>query len=173
MFFNSHKKSVKEVGNFVKTTFFRPFVLGVEDNFDLSPLFFDNYIFGFIITSVGVSLDRYGAQKWNSTKRGEAIAEAMQIIDPNNILTIGYIVIEAKDIKIGLPNGKKIPGKLTGYDHSSGFGIVSPIIKTNLSDNLNTEVNCFQKWTMSSSAFFLNTALCWYDKVTTIASPTK
>ena len=54
------------------------------------------------------------------------------IIDQNNILTIGYIVIEASDIKIGLPNGKKIPGKLTGYDHSSGFGIVSPIIKTKL-----------------------------------------
>lgn len=90
MFFNSHKKSGKEVGNFVKTTFFRPFVLGVEDNFDLSPLFFDNYIFGFIITAVGVSLDRYGAQKWNSTKRGEAIAEAMQIIDPNNILSSHY-----------------------------------------------------------------------------------
>ena len=29
------------------------------------------------------------------------------IIDQNNILTIGYIVIEASDIKIGLPNGKK------------------------------------------------------------------
>ena len=29
------------------------------------------------------------------------------IIDQNNILTIGYIVIEASEIKIGLPNGKK------------------------------------------------------------------
>jgi len=54
------------------------------------------------------------------------------IIDQNNILTIGYIVIEASEIIIGLPDGKKIPGKLTGYDHSSGFGIVSPIIKTSL-----------------------------------------
>jgi len=54
------------------------------------------------------------------------------IIDEYNILTIGYIVIEAHEIMIGLPNGKQIPGKLTGYDHSSGFGIVSPIIKTKL-----------------------------------------
>lgn len=54
------------------------------------------------------------------------------IIDGNNILTIGYIVVEASEIIIGLPDGKQIPGKLTGYDHSSGFGIVSPIIKTKL-----------------------------------------
>lgn len=62
-----------------------------------------------------------------TTRQGSGV-----IIDNNNILTIGYIVIEANEILIGLPNGKKIPGKLTGYDHSSGFGIVSPIIKTEL-----------------------------------------
>ena len=39
------------------------------------------------------------------------------IIDEYNILTIGYIVIEAHEIMIGLPNGKQIPGKLTGCDH--------------------------------------------------------
>lgn len=59
-----------------------------------------------------------------TTRQGSGV-----IIDNNNILTIGYIVIEASEIIIGLPNGKKIPGKLTGYDHSSGFGIVSPIIR--------------------------------------------
>ena len=62
-----------------------------------------------------------------TTRQGSGV-----IIDNNNILTIGYIVIEASEILIGLPNGKKIPGKLTGYDHSSGFGIVSPIVKTEL-----------------------------------------
>ena len=54
------------------------------------------------------------------------------IIDDQTILTIGYIVIEAKEITIGLKNGKKIPGRLSGYDHTSGFGIISPIIKTEL-----------------------------------------
>ena len=54
------------------------------------------------------------------------------IIDDQTILTIGYIVIEAKEITIGLRNGKKIPGRLSGYDHTSGFGIISPIIKTEL-----------------------------------------
>ena len=54
------------------------------------------------------------------------------VIDSKNILTIGYLVLEAKEITIGLFNGKKIPGKLTGYDPISGFGIVSPIIPTEL-----------------------------------------
>jgi serine protease Do len=67
------------------------------------------------------------ARSLGTTRQGSGV-----IIDNNNILTIGYIVIEASEILIGLPNGKKIPGKLTGYDHSSGFGIVSPIIKTEL-----------------------------------------
>ena len=54
------------------------------------------------------------------------------IIDNQTILTIGYIVLEAKKITIGLRNGKKIPGRLYGYDHTSGFGIISPIINTEL-----------------------------------------
>ena len=54
------------------------------------------------------------------------------VIDSKNILTIGYLVLEAREITIGLFNGKKIPGKLTGYDPITGFGIVSPIIPTAL-----------------------------------------
>ena len=54
------------------------------------------------------------------------------IIDNKNILTIGYIVIEASEIVISFYDGKKIPGKLTGYDHETGFGIISPIVETKL-----------------------------------------
>ncbi len=54
------------------------------------------------------------------------------VIDSKNILTIGYLVLEAREITIGLFNGKKIPGKLTGYDPITGLGIVSPIIPIEL-----------------------------------------
>ena len=54
------------------------------------------------------------------------------VIDSKNILTIDYLVLEAKEITIGLFNGKKIPGKLTGYDPITGFSIVSPIIPIEL-----------------------------------------
>jgi len=54
------------------------------------------------------------------------------IISENFILTIGYIITEASEIEIGLPNGKTLPGKVVGYDHTSGFGIIKPILKTEL-----------------------------------------
>lgn len=54
------------------------------------------------------------------------------IIDNKNILTIGYIIIEASEILIGFSNGKKVPGKITGYDHETGFGLVSPLFKMQL-----------------------------------------
>ena len=54
------------------------------------------------------------------------------VIDNQNILTIGYIVLEANKITIGLLNGKKIPGRLIAYDFESGFGLVSPIVPTKL-----------------------------------------
>ena len=71
--------------------------------------------------------DARTANSLGTERRGSGV-----IIDDKHILTIGYIVIEAKKITIGLRNGKKIPGRLSGYDHTSGFGIISPIIKTEL-----------------------------------------
>ena len=41
-------------------------------------------------------------------------------IDENHILTIGYIVIESESIEIGLSDGRRLPAKLVGYDHTSG-----------------------------------------------------
>ena len=67
-------------------------------------------------------------------------------IDENHILTIGYIVIEAKTIEIGLSDGRQLPAKLDGYDHTSGFGIIKsvvplimPPLKLGNSDNINSK----------------------------------
>jgi len=49
-------------------------------------------------------------------------------IDETHILTIGYIIIEADRIEIGLPDGRRFPATIVGYDHTSGFGIVKPVI---------------------------------------------
>ena len=54
------------------------------------------------------------------------------VIDDKHILTIGYIVVEAETITITLPDGKKFPGELIGYDHTTGFGILRTIIQSNL-----------------------------------------
>ena len=49
-------------------------------------------------------------------------------IDENHILTIGYIVMESESIEIGLSNGRRLPAKLVGYDHTSGFGIIKSVV---------------------------------------------
>jgi Trypsin-like serine proteases, typically periplasmic, contain C-terminal PDZ domain len=67
-------------------------------------------------------------------------------IDENHILTIGYIVIEAETIEIGLSDGRRLPAKLVGYDPTSGFGIIKSVVplamsplKLGDSDNINSE----------------------------------
>jgi len=49
-------------------------------------------------------------------------------IDEKHILTIGYIVIEADTIDIGLVNGRRLPARLVAYDHTTGFGIIKSVI---------------------------------------------
>ncbi|MDC3234646.1 S1C family serine protease, partial [Candidatus Puniceispirillum sp.] len=67
-------------------------------------------------------------------------------IDENHILTIGYIVIESESIEIGLSDGRRLPAKLVGYDHTSGFGIIKSVIPLSMpplqlgnSDTINSE----------------------------------
>lgn len=50
------------------------------------------------------------------------------VIDGGYILTIGYLVIEASEIKVGLPNGQVVPGMLVGYDHTTGFGLLKSVV---------------------------------------------
>ena len=67
-------------------------------------------------------------------------------IDENHILTIGYIVIESESIEIGLSDGRRLPAKLVGYDHTSGFGIIKSVVPLKMphlqlgnSDNINSK----------------------------------
>jgi len=71
--------------------------------------------------------DARTAQSLGTVRGGNGV-----VIDDKHILTIGYIVVEAETITITLPDGKKFPGKLIGYDHTTGFGILRTIIQSNL-----------------------------------------
>ena len=48
------------------------------------------------------------------------------------VLTIGYVILEADSVNIIKPDGKKIPAKIVGYDHNTGFGLVRAIKPLNL-----------------------------------------
>jgi S1-C subfamily serine protease len=51
------------------------------------------------------------------------------LIDSNGlIVTIGYLVIEADEVKIVDDRGRSLPAKVVGYDHASGLALLQAIV---------------------------------------------
>ena len=46
------------------------------------------------------------------------------IIDERVVLTIGYLLLEVETVEVTTASGRKVPGTVAGYDHTSGFGLV-------------------------------------------------
>ncbi|MGL5005603.1 MAG: S1C family serine protease, partial [Casimicrobium sp.] len=46
------------------------------------------------------------------------------LISPRLVLTIGYLVIEADEVEVIDHKDRKLPGKVVGFDHETGFGLV-------------------------------------------------
>ena len=44
------------------------------------------------------------------------------------VLTIGYLIVEADDVKITDSRGRTLPARVVGYDHVSGFGLVRSVV---------------------------------------------
>jgi S1-C subfamily serine protease len=40
------------------------------------------------------------------------------------VLTIGYLILEASSVEIGLSDGRKLPARVIAYDHETGLGLV-------------------------------------------------
>ena len=47
--------------------------------------------------------------------------------DGGLILTIGYLIVEADDVKVVDSRGRTLPAKIVGYDHATGLGLVRAI----------------------------------------------
>ena len=51
------------------------------------------------------------------------------IIDGNGlVLTIGYLMVEARSAEIGTPDGRTVPATVVGYDHDTGFGLLRALV---------------------------------------------
>jgi serine protease Do len=48
--------------------------------------------------------------------------------DNGLILTIGYLIIEADDVQIIDHRGRTLPGRVVGYDHATGLGLVRAVV---------------------------------------------
>ena len=46
------------------------------------------------------------------------------VIEPDYVLTIGYLVIEPDAIEVTTVNDRTLPATLAGYDHATGFGLL-------------------------------------------------
>src|SRR5215212_1256699 len=44
------------------------------------------------------------------------------------VLTIGYLMVEARTAVIGLNDGRTVPATAVGYDHETGFGLLRAIV---------------------------------------------
>jgi S1-C subfamily serine protease len=44
------------------------------------------------------------------------------------ILTIGYLIVEADDVKVTDAHGRTLPAQVVGYDHNSGFGLLRTVL---------------------------------------------
>ena len=44
------------------------------------------------------------------------------------MLTIGYLMVEARTAEIGLQDGRTIPATVVGYDHETGLGLLRAIV---------------------------------------------
>jgi len=51
------------------------------------------------------------------------------VIDADGlVVTIGYLIIEADEVKITDDQGRSLPANVVGYDHASGLALVRPIV---------------------------------------------
>ena len=57
----------------------------------------------------------------------ERIGSGVVIGDDGMVLTIGYLITEARTVWLSTHNGRAVPGHVAGYDQTSGFGLVQPL----------------------------------------------
>ena len=63
-----------------------------------------------------------------STLGSEREGSGIVIADNGLVLTIGYLIVEADDVKIVDNRGRTLPGRVVGYDHATGLGLVKTAV---------------------------------------------
>jgi serine protease Do len=77
-----------------------------------------------ITTSVVKVESRAPSDALSASTLGRSREGSGVILEPQLVLTIGYLLLEADTVEVITSSGKKIPGSVAGYDHATGFGLV-------------------------------------------------
>ena len=81
-------------------------------------------LFGAIVKVSTVAIaDARSAATLGRERQGSGIV----IGDKGLVLTIGYLIVEADDIKITDAKGRTLPATIVGYDHASGLGLIRSV----------------------------------------------
>ena len=64
----------------------------------------------------------------SATLGDEREGTGVVIGDDGLILTIGYLLIEADDVKVVDSKGRTLPARVVGYDHATGLGLVRTVV---------------------------------------------
>ena len=81
-----------------------------------------------VLLHAEVPEDAFTAHALGDEREGSGV-----VIDDNGlVLTIGYLIVEATNVTLTLPSGRKTPAEVTGYDHETGFGMVRALDTTDM-----------------------------------------
>ncbi len=152
IFFNSHKKTGKKIGQSIKEVLHQPFnSLGksVPDN-----LYTDHYIYGFINASTtNLMAFVFGGKDWSQQKKGECIMEALLTIDPSNTLLDFHIDNNFDSTKIqALQNSKNFKQGMN--DATTIVGVIYGFLKPDDPDPILQKAKKLADKTESMSAMF-------------------
>ena len=82
-------------------------------------------LFGAIVkVSARTSADARTADSLGNEREGTGVV----IGKDGLVLTIGYLIVEADDVKITDSKGRTLPARVVGYDHASGFALVRTLV---------------------------------------------
>jgi len=82
-------------------------------------------LFGAIVKLSAVAIpDARSAATLGRERQGSGVV----IGDKGLVLTIGYLIIEADDVKVTDAKGRTFPAAVVGYDHASGLGLVRSVV---------------------------------------------
>jgi len=125
IFFNSHKKTGKKIGQSMKEVLhlaFKGYGMTLPDNF-----YTDEYIYGYINASTtNLMTFVFGGKDWSHQKKGECIMEAFSTIDPSNALLDFHIdnnfdpvklqaLHSSKNFKQGMNDATTVIGVIYGF----------------------------------------------------------
>ena len=77
---------------------------------------------------VKVSVRAVPDARSNATLGSEREGTGVVIGDDGLVLTIGYLIVEADDVKVTDAHGRTLPAQVVGYDHNSGFGLIRTML---------------------------------------------